>query len=90
MITKLVAAGLSQVPWFGLVTLGLWVLHSLRRSQTQSIGARPSLPALYARAFDGWAIVLTTMFLAATSFWWMVVRDIGLPIDPTVVPLCKG
>jgi len=83
MITKLVAAGWSQVPWFGLVTLGLWVLHSLRRSQTQSRESRPSLPALYARAFDGWAIVLTTMFLAAISFLWMVVRDIGLPIDPT-------
>ena len=80
-ITKLVAA--EWVPWFGLVTLGLWILHSLCRSQTQSVGARPSLPALYARAFDGWAIVLTTMFLTAISFWWTVVRDIGLPIDPT-------
>ena len=55
------------IPWFGLVTLGLWVLHSLYRSKTQSVGARPSLPALYARAFDGWAIVLTTMILLIIS-----------------------
>ncbi len=81
MITKLVAAGWNQIPWFSLVILGLWILHSLCRSQTQSVGARPSLPALYAQAFDGWAIVLTGIFLPITSLWVMLVLGLGPPGD---------
>ena len=93
MITKLVAAGWNQVPWFSLVTLGLWVLHSLIRSQTQlssqsqtqSVRTRPSVQELYARSFDGWAIVLTFTFLASLSLWWMVMFSIAFPSDRSTV-----
>ena len=84
IIYKWVAAGWNEVPWFGLVTLGLWILHSLCRSQTQSRESRPSLRALYARAFDGWAIVLTTTVLASMSVWWMEVLGLGLPVGRTI------
>ncbi len=65
---KLTQLGFVDQPWWGLIVIGLWILHALccirGQSGTQSSRTEPRLSQLYANALDGWAIAIVTCGLA--------------------------